>query len=214
MAAAICVPHVSLCALRVTSLNLNGSTVIGASTSYVTDSMVKVTRKPVYEAGDELKEKNGCGAVYVDYLSPGSKVRDDLDFDFLTTDPNLLSLFIQQGSVLTSGQAIGFAAPPIGQVSGQVSIELWTKRVKGGAVDPDFPYAHHLFPYVQNLQEGQHDFSSSIGHLLLTGSAVENQNWFDGPANDWPAVGSNRTYQWIPATTLPTANCTFTAVAS
>jgi hypothetical protein len=214
MAAKVCVPQVQLCALRVTSLNLNGTVVVGATTSYVTDATVKVTRKPVYEAGDELKEKNACGNTLVDYVSDPSYVRDDLDFDFLTNDPNLQGLFIPGGARLTAGEAVGYAAPPLGPVTGQVGVELWTKRITANNLDPDFPYAHHLFPFVKNLQEGDHEFSSSIGHLLLSGSGFENTNWFNGPADDWPAVGSNRTYQWIPTGTLPTADCAFDTVAS
>lgn len=209
----LCIPQVQCCAVRVTALNLDGSTVVGASSSYVTDSMVKVTMKPVYVTGDEIKESNACGASYVDFVSPPTKTRDDIEFDFLTEDPNLLSIMIPQGAVLTSGGATGFAGPPIGQQSGQCAVELWTKRINGGVVDPTFPYAHWLFPYVNNLQEGDHEFSSTVGHLILSGQALENQNFFDGPANDWP-VASNRTHQWLPTATLPTADCTFDAVAS
>lgn len=212
MAARICVPQVQCCAVRVTALNLDGSLIAGASTAYVTDSMVKVTRKPVYEAGDSLSEKTACGASET-FQSPPTKTRDDLDFDFLTVDPNLLSIMVPNGAVLTAGQAVGFAAPAIGINSGQCGVELWAKRVKNGVVDPDFPYAWHLFPYVNNLQEGDHEYSSSYGHLLLTGEAVENTKWFDGPNNDWP-VASNRSHQWIPTTTIPTADCTFDTVAA
>lgn len=214
MVGQICTPQLQCCAVRVTALNLNGSTVIGASSSYVTDSMVKITLKPNYQAGDEIKEKNACGTVYVDYLSPPSFVRDDLDLDFASDDPQLLSILVPQGGILSVGGAVGFAGPPIGVQSGQCGIELWTKRVSGGVVDPTFPYAHWLFPYVNNVQLGNREFSSTAGHTLLSGEAVENTNWFDGPANDWPAVGSNRSHQWIPTATLPTATCTFAAVAS
>ena len=213
MTSQLCIPQVQVCAVRVTAEHLDGSVIVGASTSYITDAMVTVTKKPVYKAGTEIQEDNGCGSSYVDYLSPASFTRDDIDFDFLTLDPNLLSIMLSQGAVLTSGGATGFAGPPIGTVSGQCSVELWTKRINAGILDPTFPYAHHVFPYVNNLQQGNETFDNKVNHLLLTGQAYENTNWFDGPANDWP-VASNRTYQWLPTATLPVATCAFSAVAS
>lgn len=209
----LCIPQAQVCAVRATQLNLNGSVVIGSTSSYVVDSMVTITLKPVFQAGTELKEINGCGSVYFDYLSPPSYVRSDIDFDFLTEDPNFLSIMVPNGAVLTSGGATGFAAPAIGISSGQVGVELWTKRINGGVVDGTFPYAHWLFPYVNNLQSGNRIFSATAGHMLFTGEAVENLNWFDGPENDWP-VASNRSWQWLPTATLPAATCTFATVAS
>ncbi len=45
------------------------------------------------------------------------------------------------------------------------------------------------------------------------GEAYENDNWYNGPLNDWP-VASDRVYQWMPTNYIPPDMCGFQAVAA
>ncbi len=176
---------------------------MGAGTSYVSDSLSKLTITPNYEEGDEITEKNACGTSYVDYLSPASLTRINIDLDFLTPDPNLINTISTETERLTGAWGVGWGYPAFGDVSGQCAIELWANRINNGKLDPTFPYAHWILPYVKNIRFGAREFSNTVQHTVLTAEGYENSNFFDGPANDWPTA-SDRAAMWVPTATLPT----------
>lgn len=214
MTAATCLPQVQACAVRVALLGSDGTPSGGASASYVSGALVKATLKPVYKDGAAIQEDGACGTSLVDYVSDDSLTRADIDLDFLTPDPLLHSILLSQGAVLTGAWGKGWAYPPIGTLSGQLSLELWAKQINNGVPDPNFPYARWVIPLVKGMRLGDREFSNTGQHSLLTGKCYENTNWFDGPANDWPAA-SDRIAQWIPAVSHPTIDCTYdTVVAS
>lgn len=209
-----CLPHVHACAMAVTLLSSDGSPVVGASNRYVTDALTRLGFAWEVEEGDQIREKNACGAVKVDYRAPADLVRGNLTIELVTPDPYLESL-LSDGTVLTpTGDRVGFAAPPLGPQSEMtVGIEVWAKRILDGKLDPDFPYAWWLYPWVTKLRPGDHEHAQANLARSFVGEAYENAQWLDGPLNDWP-VASDAVYQWIPTTTIPTTQCGFVAVAS
>ncbi len=210
----LCLPAVQVCALRIAALDSDG-TILGGNTMYITDAMATVKITANIEAGDEVKEKNGCGQVTVDYKAPDNLNWYDVEFDFIKADPYLFSLLLPTSELLTaSGGRVGFAAPALGLLEGDgVSVEMWAKRIKNGALDLDFPYQWWVLPLVKNFSEGDKTLDSGAQHTVLKGQAFENTGFFDGPANDWPSndAPATRAYQWLPSTTLPTAACGFQA---
>jgi hypothetical protein len=206
-------PQVQACAVRVALLDSDGSPSGGASASYITDALVKCTVTPVYEDGAQVTEQNACGNTYLDYRSDDTLTRGDIELDFLTPDPKLHAILISQGSVLTGAWGEGWAYPPIGTLSGQLSLELWAKRINNGILDPSFPYARWAIPLCKNMRLGAREFSNTPQHSLINGQCYENENWFDGPANDWPS-SSDRIAQWIPVTSLPTIDGTYDSVTA
>lgn len=207
-----CRPQVHACTMRLTRLATNGAPLVGATNGYVTDALVTMGLSPVYTEGDEIEDKNACGVVVVNYKAPDSLKRGDVEIQIITPDP-FASEILSGGDVLTvAGRPKGFAAPPIGPITGAgIGIELWAIRVDDGADDPDFPYAHWLYPRVKNLRVGDHEHGAGSLQPAFTGQAYQNSNWGDGPVGDWPAT-SDRIYQWIPAATMPTPTCDYTAV--
>jgi hypothetical protein len=211
-----CLPQVAACVMRVARLDGSGVPAPGASNLYVTDALTKVTRAPQYEDGDEIKQKNGCGAVCLNYKSPPSYLREDITIELCAPDPELMQMLIG-GTVLTSGARVGQAGPAIGVISAQqqngVSIELWAKRIRNGVQDATNPWAWYVFPKVTNtkLTNANHE---NAAHLpSITGEAYENLNWFNGPLNDWPAA-SDKSWQWLPWNTVPTASCGYRTLAA
>lgn len=201
-----CLPQIQACAIRVSKLQANGRTLAGSANLYVSDALVTFTATPVYEDGEEITQKNACGAVCINYKGPDDFKRLDVALVLCTPDP-YLSEFLTGGEVLTDGDAVGYAYPDIGSVSGNgVSIELWAKRIDDGDLDADFPYAWWAFPKIRNLRIGERQFGNNPLLSPYQGQAVENPNWFDGPLNDWP-VASDRVGQWIPTADLPTPTC-------
>lgn len=204
-----CLPQVHACAIRVTALESDGILAPGTDTMYVSDALTRLTLKPVYEDASEIKEKNACDAVAVNYKGDDSFLRADVELELLTVDPYLNSLLATGSVLLNSSNGPGWAMPAIGvNVGNGVSIELWAKRINDGDLDPDMPYAWWSMPKVKSLRVGDREFSATAQKPLFTGQAVENSNWFDGPDNMWD-VASDRCAQWIPTDTLPTPTCGF-----
>jgi hypothetical protein len=214
MAETDCRPQVQACAIRVARLDTNGVPLPGANNLYVSDALVELNWTSVYVDGDEIEDKNACGIVVVNYRGRDSFKRGDVEVKLVTPDP-FLSEMLSGGSVLTSGSVPkGFAAPPIGPVTGNgVSIELWAIRVDDGDQDANYPYAHWVYPKVKNLRLGDHSHANASIQPVFTGQAVENPNWFDGPVGDWPAT-SDRAYQWLPTSTIPTPSCAYQTLAA
>ena len=215
MASQLCLPQINVCALRVCSLNTNGTTLIGSATSYATDAAVSIGLTPVYVDGQTTSELNGCGSNFINYTADPTLTRWDLELDVWSTDPNFLDIVLPGGAVLTGGSGEkGFAYPGIGTVTGQISLEFWQKRINDNVLDATFPYAHHAMPFLKNIKLGKRDVSNNgVSHTIITAEGYENDNWFNGPGDDW-AVASDKPYQWIPKATLPTMNCTAATIAS
>lgn len=201
-----CIAQAFVCRLRVTQLDDDGSVLSGADTSYVSAALAKLTISPQYEDGDEITEKDGCGSVFLDVQAPPTYKRNDVSLDLLSPDPYLSAILVPGSVQLTDGAAVGWGAPPLGVLEGKVSIEAWAKRMDAGKQSQFFPWAWFVLPWVDNLKLGDRELSNTMQHSLITGEALENALWGDGPQNDWP-VASDRSWQWIPTDTVPDAHC-------
>lgn len=205
MAADDCIAQLQACRMRVAQLDETGAV---AGDVYVSDGFQRVTLTAVYQDGDEISEKNACGASYIDFLDDPSFIRADIEIDFITPDPYLHTILIDGSALLSpAGRGIGWGMAPIGQVGGNgVSIEWWTKRVDAGALSLVHPYAQWACPRVRSLRVGAREFSNTAQHSIVNGQCNENIEWGDGPNNDFDAT-SDRVFQWIPADTLPDTTC-------
>lgn len=211
-----CLAQLQACALRVSRLEANGVPDPGANNLYTSDAMSLASWDPEIEAGQEFTAKNACGALLLSYKEPDQIKRLNFALGLVTPDPELHELLVANSKILTVGDAVGFAYPPlnVADAGNGVSIELWTKRVdSSGELDTDFPYAWWVFPRVRFVL-GQKQAQNGPMENPFTGQASENPNWFDGPLNDWP-TDSDRVAQWIPTDELPEPSCGYqTLVAS
>lgn len=213
MPALTCTPQVNACVIRVTRLEADGSPDAGASNAYVSDALVTMTVTPEIEEGEEFIQKNGCGIPCVNYKAPDTIKRLTVELTLCTPDPRLHEI-LSGGTVLTDGEAIGWAMPALAAeiAPNGVSIELWAERVgDDGQPDPDFPYAWWLFPRVK-LTPGARTFEFGPLSSPFTGTGYENPQYLDGSEGDWP-VASDKAMQWIPTDTIPTASCAYVAAA-
>jgi hypothetical protein len=203
-----CIAQLHCCAIRVAKLNADGSPLVDPAASVVSTQFQKITITPVYDAADEIKEKNACGATIIDYLGDPTFVRADFEIDFITPDPYMHAVLLSGGALLEPDSGgVGFAFPPVGPVTGDgVSIEFWTRRVDNGSQSEVFPWAHWALPLCRSMQVGAREFSGTAQHAVISGQCNENVNWADGPFNDFDA-DSDRVAQWIPALDLPDATC-------
>lgn len=201
--------QLAVCAFQVCALDDDGTPLVDAESRYVSNALAKATLTPVYEDGDEIKEKNACGEQLIDFLDDPSLVRADLELDFILPDPYLHAILVSNGALLLpSGGGAGFAFPPVGKVTGNgVSIEMWVKRVITNQQSTEHPWALWGLPKVRSIRLGAKEFSNTAQHSIITGQCNENDHFFDGPTNDWDGVSTDRIAQWIPVDTIPTITC-------
>ena len=208
-----CLAHVQACAIRIARLEANGVPDPGANNLYVSDSLTSLAVDPQIEEGDEFIVKNACGETCVNVKDCDRLKRINLTLGLCKPDPELLEL-LTGGVRLVDGAAVGYGFPSIGAAGcpNGVSVELWAKRyTDGGSLDGTFPYAWYVIPKAF-FAPGRQTFENGPITVELTGFAVENENWFDGPLNDWP-VDSDRVMQWIPTAALPVAQCGYQSIA-
>ena len=212
----LCLPQVQACAMRVCDLDSNGVPHPGATSIYVTDSFTEVSFDPTIEAGATIKLDNACGGTAIDFESEPRLTKGVMKFKIIQ-QASRLAAKLGGGSVIvddTNANAKGLALPRIGKITGNgVSIEVWTKRILNGSLDPDFPYAWWVFPKVINLRGLSRVFGNSAQEPEFEGLTVENTNWFDGPLNDWNGP-SDSIAQWLPTKSLPTIACGPTALVA
>jgi len=201
---------------RVTKLNANGVPSNGADKSYVSNALVTLSTSPVYVDGEDFQEKNGEGVVCVNFQGPSTFRRIDWTLTICTPDAYLMEM-LTGGTVLSDGDAVGYAYPATGVLNPtNISIEVWTKRVNSaGNLDDDLPYAWWVLPRCKDMRSGSKEFGNNSIKPQISGQATENLNWFDGPTNDWP-VSSDRVLQYMPCVlaNVPDASTAYVTVAA
>lgn len=211
-----CLPQIHGEMLRLAKLDTNGVPLPGAGNLYVTDALVRLSLDTEVTEGDEIEVKNAKGQVCLAHTGDDSLKWGNIEIEICTHDPYLIDfLTMFAGDVLTDGDARGYAAPPIGPITGTgISMEVWAKRIDDGNLDVDYPYAWHVLPWVRKLRQGgPRVFENAASNPVFVGKAYENPHWSDGPLNDWP-VASDRWHQWIETTTVPVAVCGVQALAA
>lgn len=208
-----CLPHVHACRMRVSRLDELGIPAPGANNLYVSDALVSLAFAWEVQTGEEIEFPSGCGANIPPYKAPDSLKRGNVTITLRTPDPQL-SEMLGQGTVLTDGDAYGYASPNLGPIGDTVlGIEVWAKQINNGKLDTTFPYAWWIYPWITNLRPGDHTHEQANLGSVFIGEAYENENWFDGPLNDWPST-SDSPYQWIETTAMPEASCGYLTLAS
>lgn len=218
MASSGCAGVVQGCALRVGALEPNGVPDPGAGNLFTVD-FVRVAYTLVVQEGTEIIVPSACGTNCVDFKADDTLRRFDIEIEVCEHNPQLFALMtggtvLTETNVITPGGGVkdaeGYASPAIGDTLGApngVSVEVWAKRIQNGGLDPDFPYHRFVFTKVRSLrQAGTREFTNGAHAFVFSGQAVQNENWFDGPMNDWN-VDSDKPYQDLPVTSLPATQC-------
>jgi len=178
---------IKACALRVARLAADGTTPAGASNLYITDNFVRLVAAPEVEEGDEITVANACGRNVVSVKDSDKITRLNLTLELITPDPELLELIAGMLLIQTAGSTVGFAYPPLNQpiVQNGVSLELWSQATIGGSLAAGLPYWRWVLPKTYNWRVGDREWANGSMPNTLTGIAIENAAWANGPANDW-----------------------------
>jgi hypothetical protein len=202
-------------AIRVTSLQSDGSLATGPSASYVlTSDLISVSFTAEYEEGDEFVQKGGDGTVCTSYKAPDTLKRVTLEVAICNPDPEF-SKILAGGELLTEGsETVGYAMPPVG-VDGNpygAAIEVWSKAIQGGKPASSKPYWHWVFPYVIARPGGDRVLENGILANSFEGWGVGNSEFDDGPDGSWPFI-SDRAFQYARTNTAPVGLKGFQTVA-
>lgn len=109
-----------------------------------------------------------------------------------------------EGGAASPLRAVGYAAPAVGVEAkpNGVAVELWSRAVSGGS---QVGYNHWLFPRMSlTLADDGFEFNAEDPLTpTFSGSGSENAAYAGGADGTWEWI-SNRVYQWVQESTLPT----------
>lgn len=209
-----CLAVIRACRIRIARLDASGVPDPGADNMIVTSDLTEMGVTFVYEDGDEFTVKNGCGELCVNFRGQDQFKRLDVTLGLCKPDPSIEEI-LGGGTYIESGDQVGYSLPRIGVIDNPngVSIELWSQRIDAdGSPDADYPYDRFIFPRVK-LRHGNRTFNNGPITIAFQGQAVENPNWYDGPANDWPdPTNSVAAMSHIQDNVLPDVTCGYLAL--
>jgi hypothetical protein len=207
----VCQLQRNACLLRIAKLDSDCSPTGGADSGIVTAGIVTMTASPEVEEGTVFEPKNGCGRIMATVADPDLIKRYNLTGEILTWDAEMFEVLFGGDRLVGVGggsypsENIGWASTGTSNPNTRgVYLEVITQRFAEGLGDcagaaADFtPYVGHVFGKVLAVP-GDFTFENDVSSVTFSGKAFQNPNLFDGPWNDWPAVGyiKNSPYQWV-----------------
>lgn len=161
------------CALRMARLAADGSTPAGATNSIVTNGLIKLEGKMVYEAGAEFTVINGCGQVAHTYKDPDHLKRIDATLTITNPDVELAELNAGMSLITAGGQSIGASAPAVGAAPPLgVSVEVWTKAWIGGGAPPGVLFTDGVTNTDTSLVSATAGFTSADVGRTVSGAGI------------------------------------------
>lgn len=203
-----CGGSVQCCAIRIAVLQQDGVPLPGPSNLYVTDAITKFEAVPVFTKGVDMEIVNACGAPQIIYKDMDRFKRYDVTLDLIYTDPELEQMLLGTEIFDQNGLNIGSASPATAAYAGYyfgVSLELWSKRIVNGDLDPVYPYIRWILPRVR-LQPSNVTLDNNALPRSYTGYTSANSQWFNGPLNDWNFSSDTQLFYSF-TKTLPSSQC-------
>lgn len=175
--------------IRVCALDATGAPLVGVTSQYVTDAIVKISWQQAVEAGIELISRNGSGNLCVRRRTPDVVKWGEVTIDICAPDPELEWL-LTGGTVLKTGtgsNTIGYQEPTLGidPVPNGVSIEAWSDTDENGQEAPANQLFHWLWTKVKLEKKAARTLEAGVLANSFEGYAYENGNWGTGPGAGW-----------------------------
>lgn len=188
-----CAGSLHVCRLRVARLDTDGVPLPGANNLYTTKALIRLAYEPGVVEGEKFQQRNGQGDLCGNFRERDVIDQWNLELELCTPDPGLVEILTQWGSVLTQdGQVTGFATGTLGESPDDAgcSVEAFTRAIAGGVQAAELPWWWYVMPRTY-WRLGGSALERGFKNNPLVGYAVENENWFDGPANDWPHLSTS-----------------------
>jgi hypothetical protein len=149
---------------------------------------------PEYEAGQEYTQKDGCGALCVNFRDGDVLKRMTLELELCTRDIELISLLTGATIHYDDSETpapIGFSRRPGSAGSPpKVAVEVWTRNVSSAGlctVTTTAPYTRVIWPAAE-FTLGEQAFANEVATVRLTGFGEGNPLFTDGCWNDVPST--------------------------
>lgn len=212
MAGSGCRNKLSICAVRITRLNADGSPVGGNTTGAVSlvGGIGSLKWTSQYVTGDDIAELDGCGGLAVVRKYEDRLKRVDVEIDFLVQSYELREI-AYDAELITVGGVVRGAADLVEtscgtqSVKNGVIVEAWGENWVCNQADADFPYDREVFPRVF-FTPGDGQMQRGVNHFVLKGYGRPNSNFGNGPFNDLPVPNENAVRFGFDDTALPTAS--------
>jgi hypothetical protein len=192
-----CYGSLQACLIRVSKLTTAGapSNAAANTNAYVSDAIVSLQVAVSLQQGDDISQKNGCGALKQSFKDCDKIKNLTLTMNLCELDADLIA-FLTEATIFSSGgNTIGWEYPSTASsCPAGVCLEVWTKAWDGNQqavpafTSPSAAYWRWVFPRtVWTLGNVQMD--NTIMVVPVTGTASENASiTANGPHNDWPVA--------------------------
>lgn len=174
---------------RITRLDSCGAPVFGECSTIVTKGFITVTIAEEKEAGDEYKQKNAWGELWINDKDPDLTKWANTTIQFCEVDPDVLDIIggatpVVDGSGDTIGATFGPNAP-----TGAFAIEVWTKKAgSDNCTDGVTEWGYFVVPFVKNGKlEGDVKIENAPLNVTFKGQGFgAPADWGVGPYGDYP----------------------------
>lgn len=198
-------------ALRVTSLNADGTAVTGSTSAYTMNRFVTAQFTPVYAGSTNVRQQLANGNFAVTYQTSDIFQNINVTLHIAGPDPEFNEIAVG-GTILTDtgGTVVGWkpTAPGAVDVPNGVALELWSYAISGSRPATDYPYFQWLLPRVFLHPSDNMVVENNAMTWNATGWGNDNPD-FAGTgvggasgSTSW-AFASDRPYQYARVTNAP-----------
>jgi hypothetical protein len=183
-----------------------------STAGYANTSFVKLDIKPAIEAANQFTTKDASGSIDINYRDLDKVKWWELTLEITYPDPALMELLLNGELLMNGADILGFAYPNLAELTdpNPVSLEVWTRNIYNNTQLSDFPFQRYLAPFCK-FRPDDNTFANAPQTFSYQGYAMENENYGNGPRNDWTsdetgagdALDSTRALAWIYSTHLP-----------
>lgn len=201
LAGGVNIAEMSACVVRAARLNSNCTPAGGAASGIVTAGLVTLTADPEIEAGTVYEKKNACGRLLFSVQKDDRIKRQNISGEFAFSDFEMMALLfggstlLGLGSGSFAGEVIGYYDPLYSAAARNGAyLEVITQVIEEDAGDctdsaGNAPVAiGHIFGKTK-LRAGSRTFEDGVHAITFAGQGTNNPNLYNGPWNDFPAVG-------------------------
>lgn len=220
----ICYASKDNLAIRIAELTPAGAPRNGAGHGYVSDAVVSIQRTPRVDAGQQVTQRNGSGAVCQYVSDCDTIVGQDLVMSLCTNDLKLISMLTGAYAPSDGTGTMGYLERGLNDgCADPVSLEWWSIAWDGGAqasIGGVPQYWHRVVPFTRWVHAAT-TYERGLQVVTLNGKGEENAAiTVNGAYNDWPAAVVtadglvNRSFGEWREGTVPAAACATISVTS
>lgn len=199
-------------ALRVTSLNTDGTAVTGTDSAYTMNRFVSAQFTPQYAGSSNIRQQLANGTFAVTYQTSDIFQNVNVTLSIAGPDPEFNEIAVG-GTILTDQDStvVGWKPTATGEydVPNGVALEIWSYAISGSRPATDYPFYHWMLPRVFLHPSNNMTVENNVMAWQCDGWGNDNPNFAgtgvgkaDATANGW-AWSTDRPYQYARVTGAP-----------